>query len=69
MPGGQSHNRRLRSRPERAGADRVRQPGAGPCAALPTPQLVGVMLGPGHADRRQLGDLVAAEPSARRALL
>ena len=27
------------------------------------------MLGPGHADRRQLGDLVATEPAAGRALL
>ena len=29
---------------------------------------MGAMLGPGHADRRQLGDLVAAEPPGRPAL-
>jgi len=43
--------------------------GAGSCAAVPTAQLVRAMLGPGHADRRQLSDLVATEPPARRALL
>src|SRR3954465_11139252 len=69
MPAGQRHDRRLQSRPERAGANQLRQPGAGPRAAVPTAQLVGAMLGKAHADRRQLGDLVATEPSARPALL
>ena len=36
---------------------------------MPAAQLVRAMLGPGHADRRQLGDLVAAEPPTRPALL
>ena len=69
MPGGQRHHRRLQPRPERRRADQLRQPGAGPCAAVPTAQLVRAMLGPDHADRRQLGDLVATEPPARPALL
>ena len=47
----------------------LRQPSAGPCAAVPAAQLMGAMLGHDHADRRQLGDLVATEPSARPALL
>ena len=69
MPGGQRHHRRLQTRPERGGADQVRQPRAGPCATVPTAQLMCAMLGPGHADRRQLADLVATEPPARLALL
>ena len=69
MPGGQRHDRRLQPWPERAGADLLRHPGAGPCVAVPAAQLVRALLGPGHADRRQLSDLVAAEPPARRALL
>ena len=32
---------------------------------LPTAQLVRAMLGPDHADRRQLSDLVATEPPPR----
>ncbi len=36
---------------------------------MPTPQLMGAMLGPPHADRWQLGDLVAAEPPLRTPLL
>jgi hypothetical protein len=69
MPGGQRHDRRLQPRPERAAADRVWQSGAGPCATVPAAQLVSAMLGPNHADRRQLRDLAAAEPPARPALL
>jgi hypothetical protein len=44
------------------------QPGAGPCAAVSTAQLVRAMFGHDHADRRQLGDLMATEPPARPAL-
>ena len=69
MPSGQCHDRRLQPRPERRGADLLRQPGAGPCQTVPTAQLVGAMLGPDHADRRQLGNLMATEPPARAALL
>src|SRR5690348_14586010 len=69
MPGGQRHHRRLQSRPERAGADLVGQPGAGPRATVPAAQLMGAMLGHDHADRRQLGDLMAAKPPARAPLL
>jgi hypothetical protein len=35
---------------------------------VPATQLVGAVLGPDHADRRQLSDLVATEPAARPAL-
>ena len=59
MPGGQGHHRRLKSGPERRSANLRWQPGAGPRAALPTAQLVRAMLGHDHADRRQLGHLVA----------
>ena len=69
MPGGQRHHRRLQPRPEQRGGQQSRQPGAGPCATVPAAQLMGAMLGPGHADRRQLAHLVAAEPPARPALL
>ena len=62
MPGGQRHHRRLQPRPKRRRGDELRQPGAGPCAAVPAAQLVRAMLGHDHADRRQLGDLVATEP-------
>ena len=68
MPGGQRHHRRLQPRPERRSADLSRQPGAGPRATVPAAQLMGAMLGQDHADRRQLGDLVATEPPARPAL-
>jgi hypothetical protein len=69
VPSGQGHNRRLQSRPERARADVLRHARAGRCAAMPAAQLVRAMLGPDHADRRQLGNLVATEPPARTALL
>jgi hypothetical protein len=36
---------------------------------VPAAQLVRAMLGEDHADRRQLGDLVATEPATRPALL
>src|SRR5438045_2765363 len=62
MPGGQRHHGRLQLGPERATADRLRQPGAGPRPTVRAAQLVGAMLGPDHADRRQLSDLVATEP-------
>ena len=65
MPSGQRHHRRLQPHPERAGADHVRQPGAGPRQTVPTAQPVRAMLGPGHAHRRQLTDLVATEPTDR----
>jgi len=44
------------------------QPGAGPGATVPTAQLMGAMLAPDHADRRQLAHLMATEPPARPAL-
>ena len=66
MPGSQRHHRRLEPGPERGGADDVRQLSAGPCATVPTAQLVHAMLD--HADWRQLGALVATEPPARPAL-
>ena len=66
--GGQRHQRRLQPRPERRGADLVRQGGAGPCATVPTAQLVRAMLAEEHTDRRQLGDLMATEPPTRPAL-
>ena len=69
MPGGQRHHRRLQSQPERRRREQLRQPGAGPCATVPAAQLMGAMLGHDHADRRQLSDLAATEPSARTALL
>jgi hypothetical protein len=62
MPSGQRHHRRLQPWPKRGGGDQLWQPGAGPCATVPTAQLVRAMLGHDHADRRQLGDLVATEP-------
>jgi hypothetical protein len=68
MPGGQRHHRRLQPRPKRGRRDELRQPGARPRATAPTAQLVRAMLGPGHADRRQLADLVATEPPAPPAL-
>src|ERR1035441_4021856 len=66
MPGSQRHHRRLEPGPERGRADDVRQLSAGPCATVPTAQLVHAMLD--HADWRQLGALVATEPPARPAL-
>ena len=69
MPSGQRHHRRLQSQPERRGGEQPRQPGAGPCATVPAARLMRAMLGHDHADRRQLEDLVAAEPPARTALL
>ena len=69
MPGGQRHHRRLQTRPERGEADQARHPGAGPCEAVPTAQLMCAMLGPPHADRRQLGNLMATEPPPRALLL
>src|SRR3954447_13057703 len=69
MPGGQRHDRGLQPGPKPGGADPGRQPGARPAAATPTAQLVRAMLSPGHADRRQLGELVTTEPTAPRALL
>jgi hypothetical protein len=68
MPGGQRHHRRLQPQPERGRSDQLRQPGAGPCTAVPAAQLMGAMLSHDHADRRQLADLVATEPPARPAL-
>lgn len=68
MPGGQRHDRGLEPGPERGGADPVGQPGAGPRATARAAQLVRAMLSPGHADRRQLSDLVATEPPAPAAL-
>src|SRR3954465_8951153 len=65
MSGGQCQHRRLQAHPERGRADALRQPSAGPCATVPTPQLVRAMLGHDHADRWQLGDLVATELPAR----
>jgi hypothetical protein len=62
MPGGQRDDRGLQSWPERAAADLVGQPGAGPRATVPTAQLMRAMLGPDHANRRQLRDLMATEP-------
>ena len=47
----------------------MRQPGAGPCTAVPAAQLVRAMLDPAHADRRQLGDLLATESPTRPLLL
>ena len=69
MSGGQRHHRRLQSRPKRRAANLLRQPGAGPGATTPTAQLTRAMLGHDHADRRQLTNLVATEPSGRPALL
>ena len=69
MPGGQRHHRRLQPGPERRGSQQLTQPGAGPCATVPAAQLMSAMLGHDHAHRRQLTDLVAAEPPAREALL
>src|SRR5436305_14987618 len=69
MPGSQRHERCLQPRPEPRNADLLRQPSAGSSAAVPTAQLVRAMLGPDHADRRQLGDLVTPERLARLALL
>ncbi len=69
MPGGQRHDRRLQPRPKRRTADPLGQPSGRLGAALPATQLVGAMLSPAHADRRQLRDLMATEPPAGRALL
>src|ERR1700733_12906233 len=69
MPGGQGHDRGLQPGPKHRSADPVGQPGAGPRAAVPAAQLVRAMLGHDHTDRRQLRDLMAAEPAARPALL
>ncbi len=68
MAGGQCHHRRLQPRPKRRRGDELWQPGAGPCAAVSTAQLMRAMFAHDHADRRQLGDLVATEPPARPAL-
>ena len=67
MPGGQRHDRRLQPRPERAD----RRSASGNRALVrarqsPTAQLVRAMLGPDHADRRQLRNLMATEPPPRR---
>src|SRR4051794_41605503 len=62
MAGGQRHHRRLQARAKPGRGDQLRQPGAGPRAAVPAAQLVRAMLGQDHADRWQLGDLVATEP-------
>ena len=69
VPGGQRHDGRRQPRPERAAADPVGQPGAGPRAAVRAAQLVRAMLAPDHADRRQLSDLMATEPPPRTPLL
>ena len=69
MPGGQRHHRSLQSQPERRAVKQRRQPSAGPCPTVPAAQLTGAMLGQDHAGRRQLKDLVAAEPPGRPALL
>jgi hypothetical protein len=69
MPGGQRHHRRLQPRPERGRIDLLGQLGAGPCATVPTAQLVRAMLAHLHADRRQLRHLMATEPPTRAALL
>ena len=68
MPGSQRHHRGLQPRPKRRGTDHVWQAGAGPCATVPTAQLMRAMLDDDHADRRQLADLVATKPPARPAL-
>ena len=69
MTSGQRHQRRLQPRPEPADADPRRQRSAGACATVPTAQLMRAVLGPDHADRRQLRDLVATEPPLRTPLL
>ena len=68
MPSGQRHDRRLQPRPKRRRGNELWQPSAGPGAAVPAAQLVRAIFGHDHADRRQLGDLVATEPPARPAL-
>jgi hypothetical protein len=68
MPGGQRNDRGLHTWPERAAADRVGQPGAGPRATVPTAELMRAIFGSGRANRRQLGDLVATEPRGRATL-
>src|SRR3954454_208991 len=62
MAGGQRHHRRLQARAKPGRGDQLRQPGAGPRAAVPAAQLVRAMLGQDHADRWQLGDRVATDP-------
>src|SRR6516164_8846720 len=64
IPGGQRHDRGLQPRSERRSGDLLWHPGAGPRATRPAAQLMRSMLGPDHADRRQLTDLVATEPPA-----
>ena len=68
MPGGQRHDRRLQPRPERGRINLLGQPGARPGQTAATAQLMRAVLDRDHADRRQLADLVATEPSLRAAL-
>src|SRR5271165_1427299 len=67
--GGQGHQRRLQPRTERRASDLRRQARAGPRTAAPAAQLVRAMLSEDHADRRQLGNLMATEAATRTLLI